>query len=874
MPPRPFHILFLFLATAACLGLPAADGPERQQPNFGPLPTWADLHDYPTPVATADDVTRGTIERLQSLQLHLPAGQSVVQRAYTITSAEGVQDSSEISLEWDPSYQWVTIHWVRLRRGEEVLDLASPQRFQTLRREKNLQRHLLDGRLTAVALLEGVRIGDTIEYAYTRHGRNLVFAGHSTRVLQAELAVPYGRVEYRILHARESKLRFRVAGRAVLAESTTTTQGLVDHRWSGRELPGVEADDDAPSWFEPRSYLEFSTFETWAEVVRWGLGNYDPAVSPQSELAQRIAALRAAHPDEDDRIAAAVALVQEDVRYLGIMLGPGTHRPNAPDEIWRRRYGDCKDKSLLLAAVLRDLGFDAAVALVDTSGGRLLREKLPAPTHFDHAIVRLRRGGQNYWIDGTRSHQGTGLATRYLPPFDLALVLAEGETDLVAVEAPGTRLASLVLVDRLQHPAWSEPARLEREFTYEGRQAEEVRQYLANNDRATVSRRSAENTRHSYEGAEESAPWEVKDDRRSNRLVIRHFYRVPQPWKKGAQGRLHLELRPTAVSQSLTSPSTAPRTAPLAQRWPWRVEHRFEATLPENFPATRDGTVSVVSPAFRYDRKTESVGTNYVLSYRWEALAETIPPDGLQEYARQVGLVDRSLTGWRLMWQPAPPAGPSSTVAAWAMGLGCLIAALATAMWVRREFRLPVPEAVMHRAQQVAPVPAAVRGWLAFAGLGILLGPLFRSWDIWEARTVLFLPASWANQTPLQGLSLAILGIGLSVQLVLALYLVRGLSLHHHRLPRLFILQCMLTFGIAAGTLLLGAQNNAPPASMEELRSVFYRGTGYAAVWIPYFLLSKRVAATFIRGLPGKSAVPAVPTPGQELGGSEANPAG
>lgn len=83
--------------------------------------------------------------------------------------------------------------------------------------------------------------------------------------------------------------------------------------------------------------------------------------------------------DPEDRAAMALRFVQTYARYLAIGIGEGGFRPRDLEEIWRSRLGDCKDKSLLLATMLRHLGIKACPALVNTYDGASLSELLPAP---------------------------------------------------------------------------------------------------------------------------------------------------------------------------------------------------------------------------------------------------------------------------------------------------------------------------------------------------------------------------------------------------------------------------------------------------------------------------------------------------------------
>ena len=79
---------------------------------------------------------------------------------------------------------------------------------------------------------------------------------------------------------------------------------------------------------------------------------------------------------------------------MSISIGPGGYRPASPDTVLSRRFGDCKDKALLLTTILRELGIEAQPALVNSRRGRVLTSALPTPYMFDHAIVRARTGGE------------------------------------------------------------------------------------------------------------------------------------------------------------------------------------------------------------------------------------------------------------------------------------------------------------------------------------------------------------------------------------------------------------------------------------------------------------------------------------------------
>ena len=103
---------------------------------------------------------------------------------------------------------------------------------------------------------------------------------------------------------------------------------------------------------------------------------------------------------------AALQLVQDQISYLANGMDGGNYIPQDAEFTWAKRYGDCKAKSVLLLALLKQMGIEAEPVLVASSGGDALPELLPVPGDFDHVIVHAVIGGTDYWLDGTNTGSG------------------------------------------------------------------------------------------------------------------------------------------------------------------------------------------------------------------------------------------------------------------------------------------------------------------------------------------------------------------------------------------------------------------------------------------------------------------------------------
>jgi transglutaminase-like putative cysteine protease len=128
---------------------------------------------------------------------------------------------------------------------------------------------------------------------------------------------------------------------------------------------------------------------TWQGLGEWydQLARDRMAATP--EIAAKAAALTAGKTDFYDKTEAIAEYVQKQIRYFVIERGIGGQQPHPAADIFRMGYGDCKDKSTLLSAMLSSVGIHSAILLVDTERG-IIDPDAPALVG-NHAIAAVRR---------------------------------------------------------------------------------------------------------------------------------------------------------------------------------------------------------------------------------------------------------------------------------------------------------------------------------------------------------------------------------------------------------------------------------------------------------------------------------------------------
>ncbi len=371
------------------------------QVNVGAPAAWVKVAE-PLAAPPASDGAAVRFIRLDT-QLHFgPDGTAVYsESAVRIQAPQGLEALSTLTLPWNPEFGTLTIHKLQIVRDGQVIDLLAKQKFTVIRRENNLENAMLDGVLTAVLQPEDLRVGDVLNLAYTTTETDPALAGHAQWVL----APPNVAVD---------DLRLAGAG------------GKPPLRWLASEgLDGLKPDSpgegagvsvrmkavqpvippkDAPQRFQMGRLLQISDFKSWAEVSALMAPLFDKAATlgAVSPLKVEIDKIKAASSDPKVRAEAALALVQDQIRYVALNINDGGLVPADAETTWKRRFGDCKGKTALLLALLRGLGIEAQPSLVDSTGGDGMDARLPMVAAFDHVLVRAVIGGKVYWLDGTR----------------------------------------------------------------------------------------------------------------------------------------------------------------------------------------------------------------------------------------------------------------------------------------------------------------------------------------------------------------------------------------------------------------------------------------------------------------------------------------
>ncbi|MCL2919753.1 DUF3857 domain-containing protein [Shewanella litorisediminis] len=289
---------------------------KSQGVEFIPAASWVD----PLEVMVPDALPHGQIrDGLYNLvvdnQYKVDADGKKVQFSHyadMVTAPKGLESVSQIQIEFDPHYQHVQLHTIVVNRAGVLIDKTLDADFQ-LARSPGADDLLYDGSMVATWVLKDIRVGDILEYSYSRYGGNPVFEGRFFGSRTLQWSVPVARQQVRVLWGKSKPLHIQIDN-SDLQFTSKTLGAQTDYRLLLEHMPTMTVPSDAAPWYSPFAKAYFSETDTWEQVVDWALplfSRQQDATDNVKRLAQQIGSK---HQSKEAQLVEALTLVQEQVR--------------------------------------------------------------------------------------------------------------------------------------------------------------------------------------------------------------------------------------------------------------------------------------------------------------------------------------------------------------------------------------------------------------------------------------------------------------------------------------------------------------------------------------------------------------------------------
>ena len=444
-----------------------------------------------------------------------------------ILTNAGVSNTSQLAVSYDTAYQEMSFHYLYIWRNGKKIDKSKDVAFNYLNQELQLSQSIYNGRVTAHYILNDIRVGDKIEYAYTLKGDNPIFESNKLAIYPLQFSNPVSVYSMRILYDNDQSItevcvgcedEFQKKKEKDFTEITLRREGL----------EAIDLEKTIPVRYLPIDYFHLSTAKSWIDISSWAERVFRLDTPVNFDLVFEEIFLDST--SLDDSINAAIDYVQNKIRYMGIESGIGSIKPFHPNQVIAQRFGDCKDKSLLLVHLLKMLGVESAYpALVSTRVQAGVGDFLPGAQLFDHCIVNFSHAGRSFWIDATTQLQGGGYQTMTIFDYELALLVKKGENKLTRMKVNDVYSRAEV-IEEIDIQSHSTPSTIKIKSRYFGSNADQIRRTLEYVSVKDLSDQLKSNLARLYPNISVSEKLKVFDDFKENVITLTESYNVEGVW--------------------------------------------------------------------------------------------------------------------------------------------------------------------------------------------------------------------------------------------------------------------------------------------------------------------------------------------------------
>ncbi|HMT28307.1 MAG TPA: DUF3857 domain-containing protein [Bacteroidia bacterium] len=599
--------------------------------SFEKVPDWVKEVTIPSKLPVSKyEIMSGFYEMLIDYQINLEKNMMFCREVRNVVSYSGITNASQISVSFDTSYQKLYIHHLYIWRKWIKTDRTHDLTLELMNNEQNLQQGIYTGQVTAYDILNDVRKDDLIEFAYTLVGKNPIFENGKYLFIPLEAMNPIDLLSMRVIYPKDKDYVYNCVGCDSLIQ-TSEKDGYKQLELKQEDIKALQLEENTPPWVIPYKYFTLSSFRSWREVNTWAQSVF--ALKKEPELSEVFHELFSGTETTEEKINKIINFVQDDIRYMGVESGIGSIKPASPEKVIKQRFGDCKDKSLLLVSLLKKIGVtEAYPVLVNTDLQSSLVKLGPSNEVFNHCITTFNYENQTYWVDPTIGMQGGDFKNISIINFDKALIIGKPSDSLhTMVQIRNTPPDDIV--DEYTIESFTEPAKLKItsiRYGFEADMRRSLVEYISANKLQEIAEADL---KEQYPEVIKTADIDLHDDILKNIFTTNYQFDVGGFWQDGdkgtneaAKGLWVFRFEPQTMYREINKSSCEKRKYEYAVYYPLNFVYRVIFHFPK--PMIIDDNYTLYdNNVFTLEEVIEQLSSNSIqIEYTYKTKSNSIKP--------------------------------------------------------------------------------------------------------------------------------------------------------------------------------------------------------------------------------------------------------
>ncbi|MCK9613924.1 MAG: DUF3857 domain-containing protein [Candidatus Omnitrophica bacterium] len=315
------------------------------------------------------------------------------------------KDLAEVEIGYDSTYERVELEYARTITPSGRVIYAGDENTRDV--TKYLNFPLYSNARALIISMPSVDIGSIIEYKFKIYSSKLITDGKFSFIYRLREAYPLAKANFKLTVPRKNKVELKFFNEAYakginLKPVKEETEKSIIYSWKFKELEPIIPEEPMPSISIINPAIGISNFSSWEEIYKWWHSLYKDKIVLNKEVKKFTANLIKDAKDDLEKAKRIYDFCSRNVRYVAVEYGESGYEPHYANDIFVNRYGDCKDKAILLVAMMKESGLKAYPVLISTREIYQMQKDFPC-VNFNHAIAVLLYEGKMIFMDATAS---------------------------------------------------------------------------------------------------------------------------------------------------------------------------------------------------------------------------------------------------------------------------------------------------------------------------------------------------------------------------------------------------------------------------------------------------------------------------------------
>ncbi|MFH1202380.1 MAG: DUF3857 domain-containing protein, partial [Candidatus Omnitrophota bacterium] len=321
-----------------------------------------------------------------------------------ILNERGKEDFAESHIEYDSTYEKIELEYARTIRPDGIVVEVGKRHIRDVSRYLNFPLYS-NARVYIISFPE-IAEGAVVEYKVKIYRSQLINKKDFvlSYALQAQEPVIIANLSLTLPRERNVYIKtinsqYNNFGADLKPGIEKKDKELV-YRWQFKDLPQIMPEPSMPPESQINPAIILSTFKSWQEIYNWWWKLAQGKIKADSAIKDKVRELTGNKDSQEEKARAIYNFCAQKIRYVAVEYGQAGYEPHQAEDIFRNKYGDCKDQAILLVTMLKEAGFWACPVLIATKEYYNLTEDFPAVL-FNHCIAALSFKGQTIFLDPT-----------------------------------------------------------------------------------------------------------------------------------------------------------------------------------------------------------------------------------------------------------------------------------------------------------------------------------------------------------------------------------------------------------------------------------------------------------------------------------------